>query len=426
VLDTSRSTQASAPPPPSLAPGSPQTPGRVAAIVGAGLFLTVAVGTGVNTALPALERQFEVPIERLQWVHLGFLASATLALPWAGALGDRRDPAPLFVSGAAVFAVGSLVCALAPSFAVLVAGRTLQGLGTAFVQGLALALVVGAAAESAAGAALGRANRAAAAAIVAGPALAGLLLSELSWRWLFGLTVPAAFALALWAAHDLPRRCGTHAQKGAGGGAPAALGRSPALWLALTVEVAAFGVAHGFFFLFPLLLAGALKLSPLGIGVVLASNPALQALLTPAAGRWADRHGPQGPLLVGLAALAAGLLAMRHLDAETSPATVVLLLAPFGLAFACLTPAIGLVLARGVAPRQHGSAGALLALGRRFAQLGGVTLAAAAWAAPGPLAFEGVEAVRRFAHLQAWMASVVAVAACLTLPFLLAAPRGAR
>jgi MFS family permease len=91
-------------------------------------------------ALPALGERYDASVSAVTWAVTGFLIASAVATPLAGRLGDRYGRRRMLLASLATFAGGSLVCALAPSVGVLIAGRVVQGLG-AGVGPLAFALL---------------------------------------------------------------------------------------------------------------------------------------------------------------------------------------------------------------------------------------------------------------------------------------------
>src|SRR3954465_12823403 len=107
-----------------------------------GSFVVMLDSTVVNVALPAIERDLGGGLAGQQWVsnaYLLFLGSLILV---GGSLGDVYGERRIFALGVAGFGATSLVCALAPTIGVLVAGRALQGLFGALLTPRALAVIV--------------------------------------------------------------------------------------------------------------------------------------------------------------------------------------------------------------------------------------------------------------------------------------------
>ena len=159
--------------------------------------LGLAVATGmvladssiVILALPEILREFDVGIASVAWVITSFnLVLALVAVP--AALIGRRRPREVCAAGLLVFAAASLVCALAPSFEVLVAARCVQAIGGAAVVCSALELLPRTTGSEAKAVAAWATAGALGAAI--GPALGGALTEAISWQAIFLAQTPAA------------------------------------------------------------------------------------------------------------------------------------------------------------------------------------------------------------------------------------------
>src|SRR4051794_6608815 len=98
--------------------------------------------TIVNVALPSIQRQLGVTPGNLEWVVNAYVLSLAALILVGGTLGDRYGRRRVFVSGLAVFTVGSALCALATDDPQLVGFRALQGAGAALMAPLALSILV--------------------------------------------------------------------------------------------------------------------------------------------------------------------------------------------------------------------------------------------------------------------------------------------
>jgi MFS family permease len=157
-------------------------------LLGLAVGVVLADSSVVTIALPEILARYQVEIETLAWALTSFnLALALSAVP--AALVARRRPAPVFAVGAVVFAGASLTCALAPSFDVLVAARTVQGIAGAAVVCAALDLLAAATRSDAAAARIWALAGIVGAAV--GPAVGGLLTQLLGWESIFAAQVPA-------------------------------------------------------------------------------------------------------------------------------------------------------------------------------------------------------------------------------------------
>jgi EmrB/QacA subfamily drug resistance transporter len=149
----------------------------------------------VTTALPTIGHEMGASLSSLEWTVNAYTLSFAVLLMSAAALGDRYGRRRTFSFGVALFGAASAGCALAPSAALLVAARAVQGAGAAFVMPLALALLGGAFAPHERPRALGIFAAAAGSAVALGPLLGGAVVQGISWPWIFWLNLPLAAVL---------------------------------------------------------------------------------------------------------------------------------------------------------------------------------------------------------------------------------------
>ena len=92
------------------------------------MFLSALNQTIVATALPTIGRDFG-DFENLSWVIISYLLSSTVVSPLYGKLSDIHGRRGMMLLAIGLFLIGSVVSAAAPNMAILIAGRTLQGIG---------------------------------------------------------------------------------------------------------------------------------------------------------------------------------------------------------------------------------------------------------------------------------------------------------
>ena len=159
-------------------------------------FVAFLDGSVVNLALPAISRDFGGGLVLQQWVVDGYLLTLGALILVAGAISDRSAGSQCCGSGLAIFAVSSLLCALAPVGWVLVAARCLQGVGAAFLVPSSLAMINARFPGPAQARAIGTWTAWTGTAFVVGPLLGGVLVDALNWRWIFGINLmPLALTL---------------------------------------------------------------------------------------------------------------------------------------------------------------------------------------------------------------------------------------
>jgi MFS family permease len=258
-----------------------------ATFVAVAVAVVLADSSIVTLGLPDVVRDFDTSVADVAWVLISFnLVLALAALP-AGALVRRRGVGLAWRGGLALFAVASLVCALAPDLGVLVAARCLQALAGAAVVAAALELLLADLTARRAVAVWGAAGILGAA---IGPALGGALTELLSWEAIFAVQVPVV-ALAL-----AGRRV-----------APAArrpfLRAPPPLWTLAALALISAALTAALFLLVVMLIEG-WRLSPAQAAGVVSIMPVAAALTAPLGRRIG---GARLRAAVGAIAVAGGL-----------------------------------------------------------------------------------------------------------------------
>jgi EmrB/QacA subfamily drug resistance transporter len=154
-------------------------------------------GSVTIVALPAIARDFHLGMAGLQWVLNGYLLTLSALILLGGALGDRFSRRRIFAIGLAGFAIASVGCALAPNLPVLVVARVLQGAAGALVVPNSLALLETSFSGEQRGAAVGHWAGWSAVSSAFGPVVGGWLVDAASWRWVFVCIAPLAAAAVL-------------------------------------------------------------------------------------------------------------------------------------------------------------------------------------------------------------------------------------
>ncbi|MBX2805733.1 MAG: MFS transporter [Hyphomicrobiales bacterium] len=154
-------------------------------------------GTVVTIALPAIQQEFQTSFATLQWiVNIYALLLGSLLLI-GGSAGDLFGRRRIFLTGIGIFTVASIACALAPSAALLIASRALQGVGAALMIPQSLAIIAASFPKDVRGRAIGIWAGASAITTALGPALGGFLIDAFDWRTVFWINLPIAIVV-LW------------------------------------------------------------------------------------------------------------------------------------------------------------------------------------------------------------------------------------
>ncbi|MBT2468315.1 MFS transporter [Streptomyces sp. ISL-66] len=360
---------------PALPPPSPGV--RLGTARGRWIVLTTVLGsamalldsTVVNVALPRIGRDLHADLAVLQWTVNAYLLTLAGLILVGGALGDRFGRRRIFVLGVVWFAVGSLLCGIAPNAGVLIGARALQGIGGALLTPGSLALIQGSIHPDDRARAVGLWSGFGGVGAAVGPFLGGWLVDGPGWRWVFLLNVPVAAlcvpvalghvpesrdprahgrfdvagavlgaaALALLTYALIEARSGSALVPAAAVGGVLLAGvfvrverRRPdpmvppevfasrqftAVNLVTLCVYAAFG---GFFFLVVLQLQVVCGYSALASGAALLPATALMLLLSARSAELGERIGPRIPLTVGPLLCAAGMLLMLRVGPEAS------------------------------------------------------------------------------------------------------------
>ena len=171
-----------------------------------GTFVVGLDSTVVNVALPAIEEDLGGGLAGQQWIANGYLLALASLILIGGSLGDIFGERRIFSIGVLGFGLTSLICAMAPTIEVLVAGRVLQGVFGALLSPAALAVIVAAFPPPVRGGAVGSWTAWSGIATVVGPLVGGQLIDSASWRWIFAINVPFVIATMVVVAMAVPQR----------------------------------------------------------------------------------------------------------------------------------------------------------------------------------------------------------------------------
>lgn len=371
----------------------------LAAIMGS--FVAGLDATAVNVALPSIASDLGGGLAGQQWTSNAYLLALGSLILVGGSLGDLFGERRVFTIGVAGFGVVSVLCALAPSIEVLIAGRALQGVFGALLTPSALAVIVAAFPAAERGGAIGSWTAWSGIATVIGPLAGGWLIDATSWRWIFAINVPFVIIAVALVQMAVPARDTTKARVPIDGpgailcalglaGPVLALIRQPSvgwsspevlvpglagialfaaflLWEARTDHpmlplglfrrrnfavgnaetFAMYGGLGATFFFLVLYLQQVAGYDALQAGLATLPTTLVMFLLSKRMGRMADRHGPRLFMGLGPIVAAAGLALMLRFGTHVDYATDVLpalLLFSFGLT-ATVAPLTATVLA---------------------------------------------------------------------------------
>ncbi|MHA5054505.1 MFS transporter [Streptomyces sp. SD15] len=399
----------------------PSISGARAALAAAvlGFFVITLDALVVNVALPSISDDLGGGITGLQWVMDGYTLMFAALLLSSGALSDRIGARRGYGAGFALFIAASVACGLAPTLAVLVGARLVQGVGAAVMLPASMALIREAYQDPAKRArAIAIWAMGAAVASAAGPVVGGFL-TELSWRAIFFVNLPVGVLVLLLFTRIARSPCqdtpfdwiGQIAavvamggltygviEAGADGfGEPRVLVALVAAVVALVVFVLAqargkhpmvpldmfrsrnvvipllggFSFTVGFYglvFVFSLYFQELRGLSSLATGLTFLPMTIVTAFMNLVAARAAEKFGARVPIAFGLFFMAVGLTVLCVVPRSTATWVMALLMVPVGIGGALAVPALTAVLLDNVAANRAGTASGVLNTCR---QLGG-------------------------------------------------------
>jgi len=168
--------------------------------------------TIVNVALPTIGRDLGADLAGLQWVISGYALTLASLILLGGSLGDRFGRRRAFVWGVAGFGIASMLSALSPNIATLVAARALQGVAAALLTPGSLAILQSSFLPADRMRAIGTWTGTLSIAAASGPLVGGWLVGY-SWRWAFWVNVPLCAVVILLALRYVPESRNPNASK---------------------------------------------------------------------------------------------------------------------------------------------------------------------------------------------------------------------
>ncbi|HZW41628.1 MAG TPA: DHA2 family efflux MFS transporter permease subunit [Agromyces sp.] len=352
---------------------------RVIWLLLASAFVVILNETIMGVAIPHLVVDLDISISAAQWLTTAFMLTMAVVIPITGFLLQRFATRPIFIAAMGLFSAGTLIAALAPGFEVLLLARVVQASGTAIMMPLLMTTLMTLVAPSDRGRLMGRVSTVISVAPAIGPTISGLILSFLTWRFMFWLVLPIALAMLIIGIRRVenvsePRVIPidvfsvvlsafgfggiVYGLSLVGGEVSGTSSSAAPMWIALAVGVLGIGTfiwrqlalqrhdralldlrtfrsknfaisvglmtimmaaLFGTIILLPIYLQNVLHLEPIFTGLLLLPGGLTMGLFGPTVGRLYDRFGPKPLLVPGAIVVSAVLWSLTLVTDQTSP-----------------------------------------------------------------------------------------------------------
>jgi len=399
--------------------------------IGMATYMSALDTSVVNTVLPVITDYFHSDVATIEWVVTSYLLVISGLLLTVGRLGDMRGNKNTYVTGFAIFVIGSLLCGLSPSPIYLILSRCFQALGAAMLYANAPAILTKTFPPEQRGRALGLQASMTYLGLTTGPFLGGWLSDTFGWHSIFFINITVGL-FATWLAwkvvpKDVPSD--KHEQFDLAGASTFTIGliallyalnqghnfgwTSPIIISLFTGSIGTLGIflfiesrvsnpmldlslfqtrmfsistispilnyicIYSILFLTPFYLIHARGLSASQAGLILTAQPVIMMLTAPFSGSLSDKIGSRMPTTLGLFIFGSGLFMLSRLTLTSDFAFVVISLAICGLGTGMFVPPNNSAL-MGAAPRnRQGIASGILALARNVGMVLGIGLTGA-------------------------------------------------
>ena len=158
-----------------------------------GAFVAFLNQTLLNVALPSIMKELHTNETTVQWLSTGFMLVNGVLMPITAYLMAKFSTRQIFITGMSLFTIGTLLCAISPTFAVLLGGRLVQAAGAGIMMPLLSVVILNIYPIEQRGRAMGTIGLAMILAPAIGPTLSGFIVEHYNWRVLFYIILPISF-----------------------------------------------------------------------------------------------------------------------------------------------------------------------------------------------------------------------------------------
>ena len=163
---------------------------KLALVIVVGVIAAILDLTIVNVAIDTLQRRLHTSVSTIQWVSTGYLLAVAMTIPVSGWAFQRFGARRSWMASLIIFVAGSALCGVAWSTGSLIAFRIFQGIGGGMLLPLAQTILANAAGRERLARIVPFIAIPSQAGPVLGPVIGGLILSNVSWRWIFYVNLP--------------------------------------------------------------------------------------------------------------------------------------------------------------------------------------------------------------------------------------------
>lgn len=391
-------------------------------------FMAALDSSIVNVALPEMSKELHVTTSSIQLVATSYLIVISATILIFGRLGDMLGKTKIFKLGLVIFTIGSLLCGITSSFAILIVARIIQAIGAAGTMANNQGIITEVFPSNERGKALGLVGTAVALGSLVGPGLGGLIVGAGRWEFIFLINIPIGLVTIFYGFKLLPK--GHDKARGKMDGAGAllfmltivplfvALGqginrgfKDPMIWGGVVVAIISFiafiyvekkrenpliqleifsnklfslSIFCGFItfvaifcnnIILPFYLQDVMAYSPQHTGLILMIYPLILTVVAPVSGHLSDKIGSEILTFIGLVFISIGLLLMAGLNENSTLISLVLFTAIMSVGMGLFqSPNNSLVMST-VPKDKLGIAGSINALIRNLGMVCGIALA---------------------------------------------------
>ncbi|OPH60452.1 MFS transporter [Paenibacillus ferrarius] len=164
--------------------------GQLLTVLMLGAFVSILNQTLINVAIPHIMTDFNVSANVVQWLTTGYMLVNGVMIPITAFLIERYGSRFMFLTAMILFTAGAVICAVAPNFSILMAGRVVQASGAGIIMPLMMTVFLTVFPPEKRGSAMGTMGIAMIFAPAIGPTLSGWIVQTYTWRLLFYIVLP--------------------------------------------------------------------------------------------------------------------------------------------------------------------------------------------------------------------------------------------